>query len=130
MAGKKVPIYADGMNVRDWLFVADNCEAIDVVMHKGKPGEIYNIGVGREITNIEMTRTLLKILGKDESSIEYVKDRPGHDKRYALDISKLSALGWKPRHEFRTALELTVLWYQSNKAWWNRLVKCRQDIKY
>jgi len=122
MAGKKVPLYADGMNVRDWLYVADNCEAIDVVMHKGKAGEIYNIGVGSEITNMELTRTLLKILGKDESSIEYVKDRPGHDKRYALDISKISALGWKPRHEFKTALELTVLWYKSNKSWWDRLV--------
>lgn len=130
MVGKKVPLYADGMNVRDWLFVADNCEAIDVVMHKGKAGEIYNIGAGSEITNMELTHTLLKILGKDESSIEYVKDRPGHDKRYALDISKLSALGWKPRHEFRTALELTVEWYQSNKAWWDRLLVCRQDIKY
>jgi len=122
MAGKKVPLYADGMNVRDWLFVADNCEAIDVVMHKGKAGEIYNIGVGSEITNMELTHTLLKILGKDESSIEYVKDRPGHDRRYALDVSKLSALGWKPRHEFKAALEVTALWYKSNKSWWDRLV--------
>jgi len=122
MAGKKVPLYADGMNVRDWLFVADNCEAIDVVMHKGKAGEIYNIGVGSEITNMELTHTLLKILGKDESSIEYVKDRPGHDRRYALDVSKLSALGWKPRHAFKTAIELTVEWYKNNEAWWKKLV--------
>ena len=122
MAGKKVPLYADGMNVRDWLFVADNCEAIDVVMHKGKAGEIYNIGVGSEITNMELTHTLLKILGKDESSIEYVKDRPGHDRRYALDVSKLSALGWKPRHEFKTAIELTVEWYKNNEACWKKLV--------
>lgn len=130
MAGKKVPLYADGMNMRDWLYVVDNCEAIDVVMHKGKTGEIYNIGIGGETTNLELTHTLLDILGKDESYIEHVKDRPGHDKRYALDVSKLKALGWKPRHEFKTAIELTVEWYKENKVWWDRLVKCRKDIKY
>ncbi|MBN2452739.1 MAG: dTDP-glucose 4,6-dehydratase [Candidatus Omnitrophica bacterium] len=130
MAGKKVPLYADGMNIRDWLYVTDNCEAIDTVLHKGLAGNIYNIGIGGETTNLELTRMLLGILGKDESSIEFVKDRPGHDKRYALDISKMKALGWKPRYEFAAALKLTVEWYRNNKAWWGRLVKCRKDIKY
>lgn len=130
MAGKKVPLYADGKNVRDWLYVVDNCEAIDVVMHSGVPGEVYNIGAGGETTNIELTHSLLKILGRDESSIEYVKDRPGHDKRYALDISKLKKLGWRPAREFRTALELTVEWYKANEAWWKKLAQCRKDIKY
>jgi len=130
LADKKVPLYADGMNMRDWLYVEDNCEAIDAVMHKGNPGEIYNIGVGSEITNLELTHGLLDILGKDEGSIEYVKDRPGHDKRYALDTAKIKALGWRPRHDFRDALKLTVDWYKKNEAWWDRLVKCRKDIKY
>jgi dTDP-glucose 4,6-dehydratase len=130
LADKKVPVYADGMNMRDWLYVVDNCEAIDVIMHKGVPGEIYNIGVGREITNMELTRGLLGILGKDESFIEYVKDRPGHDKRYALDIAKVEALGWRPKHDYRDALKLTVDWYKNNEAWWQKLVKCRSDIKY
>ncbi|MBU0606212.1 MAG: dTDP-glucose 4,6-dehydratase [Candidatus Omnitrophica bacterium] len=123
MAGKKVPVYADGMNMRDWLYVVDNCEAIDVVLHRGSAGEIYNIGIGGETTNLALTKMLLDILGKDESSIEFVKDRPGHDKRYALDVSKLKALDWKPRHEFKAALEETVAWYKDNEAWWRRLVK-------
>lgn len=123
---KKVPVYADGSNVRDWLFVIDNCEAIDAVMHKGKAGEVYNIGGGNEITNMELTKTLLRLLGKGEEHIEFVKDRPGHDKRYALDIAKVKALGWKPRHDFKSALELTVNWYSENVAWWKRLIKCRE----
>ena len=130
MEGRKVPLYADGMNVRDWLYVLDNCEAIDAVMHKGKPGEVYKIGAGSEITNLELTRMLLDILGKDNSSIEYVKDRPGHDKRYALDIAKMKTLGWQPTRDFRSTLASTVEWYKDNEPWWKRLVKCRQDIKY
>lgn len=127
---KKVPLYADGSNVRDWLFVIDNCEAIDTVMHKGQAGEVYNIGGGNEITNMELTKTLLELLDKGEEYIEFVKDRPGHDKRYALDISKIRALGWRPRHDFKGALELTVNWYSGNKVWWKRLIKCRKNIKY
>jgi len=127
---KKVPLYADGMNVRDWLYVIDNCEGIDTVMHKGRPGEVYNIGGGTEITNLELTRALLGILGKDENSIEFVKDRPGHDKRYALDITKMKGLGWRPRQDFKAALKLTVDWYRKNEEWWKRLIKCRKDIKY
>jgi len=118
---KKVPLYADGMNVRDWLFVIDNCEAIDTVMHKGRAGEIYNIGGGSQITNLELTRAILKLLGKGEGLIKYVKDRPGHDKRYALDITKIKRLGWQPRHDFMSALELTIDWYRNNKSWWKRL---------
>ncbi|MFA5147236.1 MAG: dTDP-glucose 4,6-dehydratase [Candidatus Omnitrophota bacterium] len=127
---KKLPLYADGMNMRDWLFVEDNCTAIDKVMHKGKPGGIYNIGVGGETTNLELTHAILDILGKGRDLIQFVKDRPGHDKRYALDISRISELGWKPEHDFRSALELTVEWYRNNEKWWKRLLKCRQDIKY
>jgi dTDP-glucose 4,6-dehydratase len=130
MAGKKVPLYADGMNRRDWLYVVDNCEAIDLVLHKGKIGEIYNIGIGGETTNLELTRMLLDILGRDESYIEFVKDRPGHDKRYALDVTKLKALGWKPRHGFKSALEETVAWYKDNEVWWKKLIECRKDIRY
>lgn len=130
MTGKKVPLYADGMNVRDWLYVVDNCEAIDLVLHKGTPGEVYNIGGGSEITNLELTETLLRICGRDKSFIEYVKDRPGHDKRYALDIAKVRSLGWKPRHDFASALEATVRWYRENERWWKRLAESRSDIQH
>ncbi len=129
MAGRKVPLYGDGLNVRDWLYVTDNCEGIDAVLHKGAPGEVYNIGGGNEITNLELTNTILKVLGKDTSSIEYVKDRAGHDRRYALDISKMKKLGWQPRHNFASALESTVRWYEANTTWWKRLVACPKDIK-
>ena len=122
LQNKKVPIYADGMNVRDWLFVEDNCEAIDLILHKGKPGEIYNIGGTTEITNLELTYNILGMLGKDKGSIEYVKDRPGHDKRYSLDITKLKAFGWHPRHNFKEALEATIDWYRNNKPWWQKLL--------
>lgn len=130
LKGKKVPLYGDGMNVRDWLFVIDNCEAIDVVMHKGKDGEIYNIGGGKEITNMELTSGILEMLGMGKDMIEFVADRPGHDRRYSLDISKIRALGWQPRHDFRSALKLTVDWYKDNQAWWEKLVACRKNIKY
>jgi dTDP-glucose 4,6-dehydratase len=127
---KKVPVYADGMNMRDWLYVVDNCEAVDLVMHKGEAGEIYNIGAGCETRNIDLTKAILALLGKDDNMIEYVKDRPGHDKRYALDIAKLKGLGWRPRHDFKNALELTIEWYKNNNAWWQKLAKCRTEIKY
>jgi dTDP-glucose 4,6-dehydratase len=118
---KKVPVYADGKNVRDWLFVIDNCEAIDAVLHDGKAGEIYNIGGGHEITNLELTHAILRKMGKGRESVQFVEDRPGHDKRYALDIRKVRALGWKGRHDFSSALELTVEWYKNNEAWWRKL---------
>lgn len=122
LQNKKVPLYADGMNVRDWLYVVDNCEAIDLILHKGRAGEIYNIGGTTEITNLELTHNILKMLGKDERSIEYVKDRPGHDKRYSLDITKLKGLGWSPRHDFHEALETTIAWYRYNNPWWMKLL--------
>jgi len=124
LGNKKLPVYADGMNMRDWLFVVDNCEAIDIVMHKGSPGEVYNIGGGKEITNLELTHAILDILDRDEGLIKFVKDRPGHDKRYALDINKIKSLGWQPRHDFRNALELTIEWYKNNRAWWEKLKAC------
>jgi dTDP-glucose 4,6-dehydratase len=123
LKNKKVPLYGDGMNMRDWLFVEDNCEAIDVVMRKGKPGEIYNIGAGNEITNMELTRTLLGIMGKGSELINFVTDRPGHDRLYALDISKVRGLGWSPRHDFKSALALTIDWYKRNEKWWRMLKK-------
>ena len=130
LTNKKVPLYADGMNVRDWLFVCDNCEAVDTIMHKGKIGETYNIGGGSEITNLELTRAILSFLGKDGSFIKFVTDRPGHDKRYALNISKVKSLGWRPKHDFKTSLRLTIEWYKKNRAWWEKLIKCRKDIRY
>jgi len=121
LEGKKVPLYGDGLNVRDWLYVEDNCEAIDLVLHEGKDGEVYNIGAKNELSNIEITKMVLDILGKDENFIEYVSDRPGHDKRYSVDISKIKTLGWEPKHDFDEALKLTVDWYKDNKWWWKKL---------
>ncbi|MDD3905508.1 MAG: dTDP-glucose 4,6-dehydratase [Candidatus Omnitrophica bacterium] len=120
---KSLPVYGDGMNVRDWLFVLDNCEGIDVVLHKGEPGEIYNIGGTAEIPNLELTDSILSLLGKDKSLIKFVNDRPGHDRRYSLDIGKIASLGWKPRHDFRASLKLTVDWYKNNRIWWEKLKK-------
>lgn len=117
----QVPLYGDGMNVRDWLFVTDNCAAIDLVLLEGVPGEVYNIGGGQERTNIEITRGILSMLGKPESLIKYVDDRPGHDRRYSLDFSKLAALGYSPREDFQKMLEETVNWYVENRSWWQPL---------
>ncbi len=113
-----LPLYGDGKNVRDWLYVLDNCEAIDLVLHSGVPGEVYNVGGGTEVENIVLTRQILRLLGKSESLIRPVADRPGHDRRYALDCHKIRALGWKPRHDFGAALAQTVRWYRENEAWW------------
>lgn len=121
MEGKKVPVYGTGMNIRDWIYVEDHCSAIDFVLHNGSAGEIYNIDGGNELTNLEITYRLLKMIGKDESSIEYVEDRKGHDFRYSLDGSKLEKMGWKPGYDFDTALEQTVKWYLENKWWWEPL---------
>lgn len=123
LEGKKLPLYADGMNVRDWIYVLDNCEAIDMILHKGKIGEIYNVSEGYEITNIELTRRILKYLGKSEDLIQFVEDRPGHDKRYSLDSAKIKALGWKPRYDFDSALKKTINWYKENRKWWEPLKK-------
>jgi len=119
--GKKVPLYGDGMNVRDWIYVTDNCEGIDTVLHKGEVGEIYNIGGGNERSNIFITKKILELLGKSEDMIEPVADRLGHDRRYSIDCSKAMALGWKPAHDFESALEETVQWYIDNEWWWKKI---------
>jgi dTDP-glucose 4,6-dehydratase len=119
--GTKVPLYGDGLNIRDWCFVDDNCEAVDLVLRQGEIGEIYNIGAGNEITNKELTHRLLARVGADESMIEPVADRLGHDRRYSVDCSKVRALGWAPRHELDAALDLTVDWYRDNRWWWEPL---------
>ena len=120
---KKVPLYGTGKNVRDWMYVQDNCEAIDFLIQNGKPGEIYNIGGGNEVQNIHLTETILKNMGFDNSFIEYVEDRKGHDLRYSLDCSKITALGWKPRFSFEQALSSTIEWYKNNEKWWIPLKK-------
>jgi dTDP-glucose 4,6-dehydratase len=113
-----LPLYGDGRQVRDWLYVEDHCRALALVAGAGQPGEIYNIGAGNHQENIHVARSILGILGKPLSLIRMVEDRSGHDHRYAVDSSKLRALGWAPRHDFRSALDLTVRWYQENRSWW------------
>ncbi|MET0884770.1 MAG: dTDP-glucose 4,6-dehydratase [Acidimicrobiales bacterium] len=120
--GRKVPLYGDGLNVRDWCFVDDNCEAVDRVRRQGVTGEIYNIGAGNEITNKDLTLRLLARLGHDESMIEPVQDRLGHDRRYSIDTTKVRALGWSPRHDLDAALDQTVRWYRDNRWWWEPLL--------
>jgi len=122
LQGKKVPVYGTGRNVRDWLYVIDHCRAIDFILQHGEPGEIYNIGGGAERTNLDITQKILELLGKDESMIEYVPDRKGHDFRYSLDFGKLRKLGWKPAYRFDDALEATVEWYVENEWWWRPLI--------
>jgi len=121
LEGKRVPLYGDGLNVRDWCYVMDNCEGIEMVRTRGETGEVYNIGGGNEIPNRELTDTILGLLQLDDSMIEYVTDRLGHDRRYSLDTTKLRALGWAPRHEFRAALEETIAWYRDHRWWWTAL---------
>ena len=118
---KKVPVYGTGQNVRDWIYVMDHCKGIDFILHHGTDGETYNIGGGNELSNIDITKRILNILGKDESRIEYVEDRPGHDFRYSLDCSKLKGLGWGPEYNFNDAIEHTVDWYVKNTWWWEKL---------
>ncbi|MGC9048628.1 MAG: dTDP-glucose 4,6-dehydratase [Patescibacteria group bacterium] len=129
LENKKVPLYGTGRNVRDWLYVLDNCSAIDLVLRKGKIGEIYNIGGDREKENIEIAKVILKILGKTEEWIEYVKDRPAHDFRYALDSSKIKKLGWRPKYKFEEAIEKTIKWYKENQDWWKK-IKSGEYLKY
>ncbi|OFW64550.1 MAG: dTDP-glucose 4,6-dehydratase [Actinobacteria bacterium RBG_19FT_COMBO_36_27] len=120
----KVPLYGDGMNVRDWIYVEDNCAALDLVLHSGKIGEIYNIGAGNEKPNVWITRKILEVLGKSEDMIEPVADRLGHDRRYSVNYSKIiKELGWNTRYKFEEALEKTVHWYMSNENWWRPLKK-------
>ena len=128
--GKKIPVYGDGLQVRDWLFVEDHCEAIDLILQKGKIGETYCIGGNSEKTNMEIVKKILELLGKGEEMIEYVKDRPGHDRRYAIDFSKIkNELGWQPRTSFEDGMRKTVEWFESNESWW-RDVKSGEYQKY
>ncbi len=122
----KVPIYGTGQNVRDWIYVLDHCEAIDMLIYKGRPGEVYNISSGNELENIKLVKMILSLMGKDESLIEFVEDRPGHDLRYSLDSSKIrEEIGWKPKYSFRKAIEETINWYLSNRAWWELITDKR-----
>lgn len=121
--GKSVPVYGTGKNIRDWIHVQDHCNAIVFLLNKGDSGEIYNIGGENEMTNLGITQKILKLLKKDDSMIEYVQDRPGHDFRYSLDCTKLHSLGWKPSHSFDEGLNETVTWYVQNEWWWRPLKK-------
>ena len=122
LEGKKLPVYGDGKNVRDWIHVIDHCEGVLAVMEKGQPGEVYNLGGEAEMENLTVVRTILRELGKGDELIQYVKDRPGHDRRYAMDIAKVQAeLGWSPRYTFAQGLQQTVKWYVDNRQWWERV---------
>lgn len=123
LKGESLPIYGDGQNVRDWLHVEDHCRAIDLILHQGRIGEVYNIGGRNERTNLEVVQTILKLLNQSESSITYIKDRPGHDLRYAIDATKLEReLGWVPMYTFETGMLRTVEWYLTHRAWWEALL--------
>jgi len=122
LENKPLPVYGDGLNVRDWLHVYDHCTAVDMVLHEAKSGEIYNIGGNNEKMNIDIVKLILKDLGKSESLIQFVKDRPGHDRRYAIDSTKIqNDLGWKPEYTFETGISETINWYLENKDWWMRI---------
>ncbi len=125
-----LPLYGDGLNIRDWLYVVDHCEAIDLMMRQGRDGEIYNVGADHELTNLELTEAILEIVGKPKALIQFVEDRPGHDRRYSLDSSKVRKLGWEPRHRFQEALEDTVRWYADNRWWWEKLKKGEYQSYY
>ena len=120
---ESLPVYGNGENVRDWLHVEDHCSAIDLIIHKGKVGEVYNVGGHNERTNLEVVKTILKALDKPESLISYVTDRPGHDLRYAIDPDKLeNELGWKPKYNFDTGIAMTIQWYLDNRQWWENIL--------
>jgi len=130
LEGKKIPIYGDGLYVRDWIYVEDHCRAIELILEKGKIGETYLVSADNEIANIDLVKKILAILGEDETLIQFVKDRPGHDRRYAIDATKIKTeLGFEPKYNFEEALKLTVEWYKNNKLWWQR-VKTGEYLKY
>lgn len=118
---KKLPIYGDGLYRREWIFVIDNCKAIDLILHKGKDGEIYNVSSEFSLPNIEIAKKILKFLGKGEDLIEFVKDRPGHDRRYSIKCEKIKELGWKAETDFEEGLKITIKWYIENREWWERI---------
>jgi dTDP-glucose 4,6-dehydratase len=116
--GEPLPVYGDGLQIRDWLHVEDHCEGIWTVMERGTPGEVYNVGGGHEETNLEITRRILDLTGRDQSLVRHVTDRPGHDRRYALDTTRTRGLGWEPRRDFAAGLAATVAWYRDRRDWW------------
>ncbi|MCI7334811.1 MAG: GDP-mannose 4,6-dehydratase, partial [Oscillospiraceae bacterium] len=123
LEGKELPVYGEGKNVRDWLYVEDHCKAIDLILENGRLGEVYNIGGHNEKTNLEVVKTVLKILGKSEDLIRFVKDRPGHDMRYAIDPTKIrNELGWYPETTFEEGIKKTTQWYLENRSWWENIV--------
>jgi dTDP-glucose 4,6-dehydratase len=124
---RELPVYGDGKNVRDWLFVGDHCQAIDFVLEKGSAGQVYNIGGGQEMTNLEITDIILAELGKPQSLKKHVKDRPGHDRRYSLDISRIRGMGWRPQHSFEQAVRETIRWYIGNEGWWRRIKEGQRE---
>jgi dTDP-glucose 4,6-dehydratase len=127
---KEVPVYGDGLNVRDWIYVGDHCRALDQVLHQGQEGEVYNVGGGSERTNLSVVQTILDHLGKPHSLIRFVKDRPGHDRRYAIDFSKIERdLKWRPRVSFEEGIRLTVDWYLEHRPWW-RKIKSGEYMNY
>lgn len=128
--GEKIPLYGKGTNVREWIYVQDHSRAIECVYKKGRAGEVYNIGSGVEMSNVELAKTILKYFRKSIASIQFVKDRPGHDLRYALDSSKIRKLGWRPKYDFEQALEETLRWYEANRSWWIRIKQRSQYKKY
>ena len=131
MEGKQIPVYGDGLNVRDWIYVKDHCRALEMVIEKGKIGEVYNIGASCEKNNLELISNILDLMLKPKNFITFVADRPGHDRRYAIDASKISKqLGWKPIYRFNEALEETVNWYLNNEAWWRRVKQGEYRKKY
>jgi dTDP-glucose 4,6-dehydratase len=128
--GKKVPLYGDGKNVREWIHTSDHCRAIDLLLHQAEPGSVYNIGTGKELENIDITKLILSLMGMGEEMIEMVKDRPGHDRRYSIDCSKLEKdFGWKAEKDFETGVKETIGWYKTNLAWWQPL-KNGQHAEY
>ena len=131
MEDKQVPLYGDGKNVRDWLYVEDHCDAIWAVLNKGKPGEIYNVGGNNEMTNRQITEIILREMNKPwDKFVKYVQDRPGHDRRYAIDASKIkNELGWEPKYRFEQAIKTTIQWYRDNESWW-RNIKSGEYLKY
>jgi dTDP-glucose 4,6-dehydratase len=129
MEDKPLPVYGDGGQVRDWIYVIDHCSGIDMVLHKGEPGRIVNVGGGNEHTNLEITKSILALLEKPESLIRYVTDRPGHDRRYSLSCKLAESMGWSPEYNFERALEDTVRWYKDNEAWWKKIKEHQADYR-
>jgi dTDP-glucose 4,6-dehydratase len=130
LENKKLPVYGQGLNIRDWLYVEDHCSAVEAIINKGRIGEIYNIGGDNQVNNIDMVKTIIKELGKNENLIEFVKDRPGHDFRYAMNYQKLyNETGWQPKVGIKEGLKKTIKWYEGNKSWWQK-IKTGEYLKY